>query len=134
MTTVTPRPKAKKRKKTKKQTLAQQCDTLCGQIVRARGYCEASGADGVACKGSLQWCHGFGRGYHAVRWDIRNGFCMCSAHHLHFTHRPIQWEDFMRSHLGDALYDELRAKAISYERVDLKVMVLHLKIQASEAA
>lgn len=131
---VTPIPKAKKRKTKKKQTLAAECDKLAGQIARSRGRC-CTATDGlVECKGNLQWAHGFGRGYHAVRYDPRNGFCQCAAHHFFYTNRPIQWDDWLRAEWGDDLYAEMRALALTYRKPDLKVLVVELRQEAIRAA
>lgn len=132
---VTPIPKTKKRKTTKKQSLSKQCDILAGQIVRARGYCQVGTAlNGKPCGGSLQWSHGFSRSYRAVRWDQRNGFCVCRDHHAYTTYHDLEWKDWMRRELGEELFDELWALALTHQPPDLKVLVLQLKIQAAEAA
>lgn len=80
-----------KSKKSKKQLLKAKADKLAGDLVRARGECQASGKDSVVCKGNLQWCHIIGRSNHRLRWEMWNALCMCQAHHLYYTHRPEEW-------------------------------------------
>lgn len=132
MTTVTPLPKAKKRKTKKKQTLSKECDMLAGQIARSRGYCQVGTAiNGKPCGGPLQWSHGFSRNYHAVRWDARNGFCVCRDHHAYTTYHDLEWKDWMRSHWGEELYAEMWALALTHRMPDLKALVVELREKAA---
>lgn len=103
------------RKSPKKQTVVKTLDMECGAIVRARGRCEACGKTS-----DLQWAHGFSRRYRMVRWDLRNGFCLCRGCHLKFTVRPLEWDEWLRARWGEGLYDEIRALALSGEKVDHK--------------
>lgn len=134
MTTVTPIPKAKKRKTKKKQTLSAECDKLAGQIARAKGCCCTANDGLVECKGNLQWAHGFGRGYHAIRWDARNGFCQCAAHHWFYTNRDLEWKDWLRAEWGESLYAEMWALALTHRWPDLKTLVVELREAAKAAA
>lgn len=122
-----PIPKAKKRKKPPKRNWSTQADRLCGQIVRARGECQAVGPHA----GALQWAHGFSRSYRAVRWDQRNGFALCQGHHFWFTHHPLEWDEWLHVAWGDELYAEMRALALSSVRPDLQVLVADLRAEAS---
>lgn len=75
---------------------------MTGELVRARGYCQAAGKDKVICKGNLQWCHIVGRANHRLRWEMWNALCMCQAHHLYYTHRPEEWLlDFIPTNFPD---------------------------------
>lgn len=132
MTQVTPRPKAKKRKKTKTKTLQQQCDDLFPVIVKSIGRCEAD--DGRECKGWLECAHGFPRGYRAVRWDHRNAWSLCCAHHKYYTHHPLEWTDWMRARMGEDLYEEVRVLALAGVLPDLPALVLELKDLARQVA
>ena len=78
-------------KKPKRSTLKAKCDRLWSQIIRARGHCELSGKDGIACAGNLQAAHLIGRRFHNTRWDLANGWALCQAHHVYYTHRPEAW-------------------------------------------
>lgn len=102
-----------KRPQKKKQTAAKTLDALVGSHVRSRGRCEACGKTS-----DLQWAHGFSRRYRAVRWDLRNGFCLCRGCHLKYTVRPLEWDDWLRERWGEELYAELRSLALTAGRVD----------------
>ncbi len=99
-------------------------DKLCGDLVRARGRCQ----NGCGRTTGLQWAHGFSRRYHKVRWDLRNGFCLCATCHMRFTHNPLLWEMWLRAEWGDALYDEMRDLALKGPRADLKQIIASLRV------
>lgn len=122
---VTPIPKSKKRKKTKKQSITAVLDATCGELVRSRGHCEECGTSS-----DLQWAHGFSRRYRNTRWDTRNGFALCRGCHFRFTHRPLEWDDWLRAKWGDDLYDEIRALALSTEKVDHAAVLASLRAAA----
>lgn len=109
--------KKKRRKKSDRQKMIAKCDTLCGRIVRSVGHCE-SGRD--EHDGPLQWAHGFGRGYHAVRWDPRNSWALCRSCHCFYTHRDLEWKDWMRAKLGDEEFDTLWRLALTHRTPDLE--------------
>lgn len=98
-----------KPKKAKRSTLSNRADKLWSLKIREKGYCEAAGKDGITCSGNLQGCHIFGRRYRATRWDLRNGLCMCAAHHYWYTGRPELWYSFINWNYPDR-WDELAAK------------------------
>lgn len=87
-------------------------DAVAGLLCRARGACQAAGVDGRPCGGPLQWAHIISRSYRRVRWDADNCLCLCRDHHMFYTHRPIEWEDFLLSLIGETRYRVLRARAI----------------------
>lgn len=117
-----------KKKKAKKTSPMKTADKLCGDLVRSRGRCEECGS-----VQGLQWAHGFSRRYHKVRWDERNGFCLCVKCHMRFTHNPILWDDWLKAKWGDALYDELRGLALDGPRVVLKEVIASLKTRIAMA-
>lgn len=85
-----------------KKLLRKDADRLFSKRVRARGICEAAGWDDLECNGAFQCAHIVKRGYYSggLRWDDRNANCLCSAHHVYFTHHPIAEERFHRHWLG----------------------------------
>lgn len=88
-------------------------DKLCGDLVRARGYCEADDPLvehelGLKCSGPLQWCHGESRRFFRSRWEPDTHFSLCAAHHTYFTHHPIDWSEFMQAFFEDR-YARLRS-------------------------
>ena len=104
--------KAKRIAKVRKPTHAQlvkKADILFGAAVRAAGICE-SGRDKHA--GPLQCAHGFSRRYHGTRWELRNAFSLCAGCHVFFTHRPIEWDEWMRGRMGAERYEALRSLAL----------------------
>ena len=68
----------------------------------------------------LQAAHGFSRRYHATRWNLLNGWCLCSGCHVRYTFDPIGWDDILRDLMGTR-YEELRTTAQSNQRVDLEL-------------
>ena len=102
-----PANRLKRAKKLKLATL----DAVAREICRFRPGCEAAGFHGLQCKGSLQWAHIVGRTYHKVRWDEDNCFLLCSGHHILYTYRHIEWEEFLDQKIGRDKYEELKRRA-----------------------
>ena len=76
-------------------TPLKEADKLFSQQVRARGICQAAGFR-FECSMQLQCAHIISRRYKAVRWVEENALSLCGAHHIWFTHHPLEWEDFCR--------------------------------------
>lgn len=70
----------------------------------------------------LQCAHIITRGYHAVRWDEDNAIALCRSDHVFFTHRPLEWENFIDNRFPGRR-DELRKKALTYEKQDLDAII-----------
>jgi hypothetical protein len=107
-----PRPIARKSRpskvrKTPRGKLRRIADKLWSLAVRAAGACFVCGSNE-----RLQAAHGFSRRYLGTRWDLRNGWCLCAKDHVYFTHRPLEWDDWLRNELG-SLYEPLRQQALT---------------------
>lgn len=102
----------------------RQADSLFSRLIRSRGTCEAANT-GPACSGALQCAHIISRSYKSIRTDERNALCLCAAHHTYYTHRPLEWEDWVRESFG-TLWDELRVLALEYRSVDWRAEVVRL--------
>jgi len=120
--------KAKKRpaKKSKapRRKLIHYADSLWSQIIRRRGVCQVCGKTE-----RLQAAHGFSRRYHATRWNLLNGRCLCSGCHVRYTFDPIGWDDILRGEGVCELweYEDLRTTAQSNKRVDLEQTIAALE-------
>lgn len=121
--------KAKPRKRSKKTSQTTIADTLFSLIVRAPGRCVILDCDKTT---GLQCAHLFSRRYRAIRWDERNAVVLCAGHHHWFTHRPIEWDNWMMNRLGPALYVELRETALAGGRTDFKTLLPHLHARHQE--
>jgi len=75
----------------------KKLDKKWGEIVRSRGRCEVCGQ-----AGRLNAHHIIGRRNHALRWDIKNGVCLCSGCHTFRTqsaHQDPEWfHDWLVEH------------------------------------
>jgi hypothetical protein len=114
-----PLKRGKRPRRERKSTIAElkrKLDKIVGAEVRSLGMCQG-GAVTQGCKGPLQWAHGFSRRYLGTRWDLRNGLCLCAAHHLYFTHRPAEWEMWLQRYYGMTEYLALQAKALQITHV-----------------
>jgi hypothetical protein len=116
----------------RKGTLAamkREADRLWSLIVRARAVaCESPRAH--ACRGVCQGAHGFGRSYWNTRWLPINGFKLCQAEHVYFTHRPIQWRLFLVEAWGQGVYDELERLALRAQKPDVEKALADLRSEA----
>jgi hypothetical protein len=101
------------------------CDEVLGLKVRARGYCE-SGRPSHA--GGLQCAHGWSRTYRGTRWHEENVFCFCAGCHTYYTHRPIEWDDWLIARWGRPKYDAMREQALHGGRQDMEAVLTSLKI------
>ena len=115
MTEVVSRQKSGKKPKTPTKTqLLKKCDATFGKVVRSCGRCDACGfTDHIQC------AHGFSRSYRSVRWDRRNAFPLCRSCHVYYTHRPLQWDQYLRDAWGEPLYALLRHLALTGPNPDL---------------
>ncbi len=118
------RSRPRRKRKGGPAALAREADRLWSLLVRARGSCEACGETE-----RLQGAHGFSRRYRAIRWLPINGFALCAKDHVYYTHRPLEWEDFLRIAWGDAVFDELRVQALRHEKPDLEAIVESLRCE-----
>jgi hypothetical protein len=73
--------------------------------------------------GILQWSHLISRWYHATRWDPQASVAMCAAHHVYFTHHPLEFEEWSTFHLGPSAFAELKRKALDGARPDLEQII-----------
>lgn len=102
------------KKGTSKKAQVDHLDRLFSVLTRAGGKCLNCGSTG-----RLQCAHGFSRRYRSVRWDPRNAFCLCQGCHMFYTHRPLEWDEWLLERWGPELYAELRSLALSTIKVDL---------------
>jgi hypothetical protein len=94
----------------KKVNATTKADVAFSRIVRGSldGKCWAYGHR-FGCEGYIQCCHIISRRYRAIRWAAENAVPMCSAHHVYFTHHPLEWEDY----IGPVTWAELRHRALN---------------------
>lgn len=118
----------RRQRKSAPAALAREADRLWSLLVRARGKCEAEGPHA----GPLQGAHGFSRRYRHTRWALLNGFCLCAACHMRYTHDPLRWEGYLRDAWGDAVYDELRKIALRTAPFLVAEVLARLKREAKE--
>lgn len=123
---VTPIPKGGGKKRSAKAIVAE-ADRLFSLRIRTRdGRCQNCGTTR-----DLQCAHGFSRSYRTVRWDDRNAFALCRGCHVKYTHRPIEWDDWLRERMGDELYDEVRLLASLGPKPDVAAVLEQLKGKAA---
>jgi hypothetical protein len=98
------------------------------KLVRRVGRCEALEAWPHECKGPLQCAHIVSRSYRNVRWDRNNALCLCAAAHMRFTHRPLEWERLVLDIIGPDEYDDLKRRALTWNRVDYNAVLSSLEV------
>ena len=62
----------------------------------AGNKCEVCGAEG-----RLNSHHVYGRRMRVLRWDVRNGVCLCVAHHYEAHHKPLKFDMFIVKKRGE---------------------------------
>ena len=125
----------RQRKSTPAQ-LARDADRLWSRMVRAKGSCEfLAGLYGpsttpLLCSGALQAAHGISRRYRHTRWLLINGFALCQKHHMFWTHRPVEFEAWLRRAWGDSVYNDLQLIALRAFKPDVGAALEALKDEA----
>lgn len=105
-------------------------DRLFGKIIRRSGTCTNCGKTRPSVV--IECAHGFSRTYRGTRWDEANAWALCSGCHKFYTHRPIEWEDWMRTRLGDEGYQRLRMQAMAITKVDRLALYQQLLARQEE--
>lgn len=99
----------------KRQDYMKQADRHFAKYIRSRdGKCLSCGT-----KRNLQCAHIISRSYKSIRTDERNAITLCQSCHLRFTHRPLEWRDWVEKRFPGR-WEELKWKALGYERVSWK--------------
>lgn len=79
--------------KVTKTSVGKRLDTVWSELVRSKGKCEVCGrANGV-----LNAHHIIGRKNRTLRWDLKNGCCLCYQHHKggrQSAHEDPEWFRF----------------------------------------
>ena len=120
-----------KRLKLRRPTHAKQvreADRLFSLLVRSVGRCEAD--DGRPCKGPLQCAHLFSRRYEGARWMPANAVALCAGHHVFYTHRPEEWDDWRRTFLANT-YEYVRGRAMFGGKQDMDQVLARLTERTS---
>lgn len=111
----------------RRQNYMKRADALFSRLIRERDQtCVAAQAYGVACKGNLQCAHLISRSYKSIRCDFDNAVAACAAHHTYFTHRPLEWREWVEWTFPGR-WDRLQAQALRYEKVDWRARLAELK-------
>jgi hypothetical protein len=107
-------------RKTSRTKLKRMADKLWSLVVRAAGKCRICGS-----KERLQAAHGFSRRYLGTRFDLRNGWCLCAGCHVFYTHRPLEFDEWLRRELGE-IYEPLREQALTITAPDYEAIIAKL--------
>ena len=100
--------------------LVAKADRVFSLIVRSVGRCESGRASHA---GPLQCAHLFSRRYEGTRWTRDNAACLCAGCHVYYTHRPLEWDDWMLARLGHDRYASLRHLALTGGRQDMAAVM-----------
>jgi hypothetical protein len=115
-------------KKVSKTNLKKKCDALWSQIVRSRGACEVCGNPY-----NLNAHHIAGRSIYILRFDLRNGACLCAGHHKFFNlsaHENSPWfTKWMQANRPDDLeYINFKSEIIAHYTIfDYEKILSELK-------
>jgi len=113
--------------------LEQEADDLWRRIIWAK----AVGGRCARCGNvrPLQAAHCFKRKHKqgGLRWEIANGSPICSGCHMHTEGDREANEAFFRSYMGDAEYERLLALKTMGGKVDMKLVILGLKVELAKS-
>lgn len=102
-----------------------RADELWGRVIR-KGRCEIDHARYLRCGGRIEACHGFSRGYRAIRWSLMNGWSGCQAVNYWAETHPLQWDEWLRQQWGDN-YEHIRQLALNGREPDLAEVIADLE-------
>jgi len=97
-------------KKPSKSNLKKKCDIAWSKLIkdRAGNRCQICGS-----VSSLNSHHIIGRVNHVLRWDLKNGICLCASCHKFSTNsahnNPLAFMEWYKSTYPDN-YEYLRSK------------------------
>lgn len=106
-------------------------DAVFSKLIRLRDkytcqVCNKFFADGHG----LQCSHFYSRRHQATRYDPMNAAAKCFTCHQRLGENPIEFDAWIRSYLGDVLYEELKAKhhtIMKRTKADRADLYTHLK-------
>ena len=79
-----------------KKSLKAKADKLWSEIIRSIGFCEICGKNQ-----NLNAHHVVGRINYALRWDLKNGICLCAGCHTFNRtsahNNPLAFVEFFKS-------------------------------------
>ena len=96
---------------TQRRNYRTQADRWFSKWIRNRdGACRECGT--VA---NLQCAHIISRSYKSIRTSASNAVTLCREHHVYFTHRPLEWEEWVVAEFGRDYYESLRKQALDHD-------------------
>ena len=126
--------KAKKRKPTERQKLSDTCDKLWSEIVKKHwdNKCAICGATD-----NLNSHHIITRSEKNLRWDVRNGICLCALHHtlsakLSAHKTPQAFNDWLYSNYTEIVEHLIVEGQAKPKKQDMKAVYAELKRIESE--
>jgi len=116
--------------KRKKNPLNDLLDKLWSKAVKilANNKCEFCGGEVT-----LNSHHFYGRRNYAVRWEVKNGFCLCVSHHKFSTQfsaheTPSKFTEWAKEKRGQKWYDKLEIEALqNRDKPDKEKLLKELK-------
>ena len=63
----------------------------------------------------LQCAHLVSRRYKNIRTSASNAVALCRGCHMKFTHRPLEWEQWIIDEFGCEHYDALKRQALDHD-------------------
>lgn len=93
----------KKQERKLLQEMKKHMDFLWSFIIRSRGKfkCALHSTDHIRCNNVMQGAHLITRRVAHTHWDLDNGVCLCSAHHVFYTYQPEAWGEACRKHFPE---------------------------------
>ena len=115
------------KRKRRRDPLIGICDDLWKQLIIliANNRCER-----CYSPKTLQAHHIYSRTYWTIRYDLKNGVCLCRKCHIYWAHKNAVEFAFWIKDIRDLEYLELRKDAIA--KIDMKLNELYLRKKIKE--
>ena len=116
-------------RKIKKSTLEKKLDRAWSKAILSKGKCEVCG---LADNSRLNSHHIEGRRNFRLRWDLRNGVCLCSGCHMFRKESAHQSPEWFHIWLEENRWEDLQyimcvrneVKKWSIEELQIKLLEL----------
>jgi len=88
------------------KSIDKRLDALWSEKIRSVGKCEYCNKNS-----GLQAHHIIPRSHRNTRWDLKNGVCLCTRHHLYWAHKDaIEFAEWVKARMGEDEYRALRMR------------------------
>jgi hypothetical protein len=121
----------RRRRKGADALLTAKLDKAWSLLIRSRGYCERCGRS----DGKLDACHIIGRQNFRLRWEPRNGMCLCFRCHGWWHDHPLESGPWITNHrtLDVVWLESVQNESGKFSPMEKRAMLADLLVPSAES-